>query len=590
MFSVVFCGFVGVLNAVQATFGGGGPENVLLVVNPRSQASLTIANHYANLRLIPAENIIFLPWDSKAENTDIDTFRREILLPILKQIQQFEQSAQIDYVVYSSDFPWGIKLDADIREFAKQLGLDLPQHQNGKKPESENKPSSEPKKVWPPQLTPVGSLTGLTYLWQAVAARQPAYFDLRSNYYMRHSADKDEVGASMAFRSNRRYDNYGRQALFGGRQYLLSMMLAVTAGRGNTVPEVIEYLKRSASADGTFPKGTIYFMQNNDIRSKVRQGLFPAAVRELKKLGINAEILEGDIPRNRNDVQGTVVSVADFDWKSSGSTILPGAICEHFTSTGGVMYKGAGQTPLSEFLRYGAAASSGTVTEPYAIAEKFPTAFIQVHYARGCSAAEAFYQSVFGPYQLLIVGDPLCQPWARPPQVTVEGLPEAGDLQGRLVLKPRTQPAADRFELYVDGRRWGHCYSGGTLSLDSSQLPDGYHELRIVAIGLPPIETQGRMVTPVKVNNHNRQIEIALNAAEPLSTTRSLALTVRAPGAHHVVVFHGSREVGQLEGAEGRIEIPPGLLGAGPVRLQAIAYNQEGRAEAAAAPILCTLQ
>ena len=48
-------------------------------------------------------------------------------------------------------------------------------------------------------------------------------------------------------------------------------------------------------------------------------------------------------------------------------------------------------------------------TEPFAIQAKFPTAFIQAFYVEGCSLAEAFYQSVTGPYQLLIIGDPLCR-------------------------------------------------------------------------------------------------------------------------------------------------------------------------------------
>ena len=37
----------------------GGPENVLLVVNPRSPDSLCIANHFAALRHIPVENFLF---------------------------------------------------------------------------------------------------------------------------------------------------------------------------------------------------------------------------------------------------------------------------------------------------------------------------------------------------------------------------------------------------------------------------------------------------------------------------------------------------------------------------------------------------
>ena len=69
--------------------------------------------------------------------------------------------------------------------------------------------------------------------------------------------------------------------------------------------------------------------------------------------------------------------------------------------------------PLTDLIRHGAAGASGTVAEPYAIAAKFPSPFIHVHYVRGASMVEAFYQSVSGPYQLLIVGDPLCRPWSK---------------------------------------------------------------------------------------------------------------------------------------------------------------------------------
>jgi hypothetical protein len=68
-----------------------------------------------------------------------------------------------------------------------------------------------------------------------------------------------------------------------------------------------------------------------------------------------------------------MTGIADFDWPASGSTVVPGAICENLTSFGGIFTPAAGQTPLSEFLRAGAAGSSGTVIEPYAIQAKFPT-------------------------------------------------------------------------------------------------------------------------------------------------------------------------------------------------------------------------
>jgi len=146
---------------------------------------------------------------------------------------------------------------------------------------------------------------------------------------------------------------------------------------------------------------------------------------ELKKVGVNGEIVDGVLPRNKKDVAGAMVGIADFEWKKYGSTILPGAICEHLTSDGGVMAAGAGQTCISEFIRAGASGTSGAVIEPFAIQEKFPTPFIHVYYAAGCSLAEAYYQSISGPYQLLILGDPLCKPWGRSAELAVNIEPGA---------------------------------------------------------------------------------------------------------------------------------------------------------------------
>ena len=98
------------------------------------------------------------------------------------------------------------------------------------------------------------------------------------------------------------------------------------------------------------------------------------ALRDFKVRNHVSVVEDGVLPANHADVAGAVIGSAGCDWASSHSTILPGALCDNFTSFGGVMSAGAGQTPFSEFLRYGAAGASGTVTEPYAIAAKFPAA------------------------------------------------------------------------------------------------------------------------------------------------------------------------------------------------------------------------
>ena len=96
---------------------------------------------------------------------------------------------------------------------------------------------------------------------------------------------------------------------------------------------------------------------------------------------------------------------------------------------------------------------------------------MQLHYVRGCSLAEAFYQSVSGPYQLLIVGDPLCQPWATIPKITVAGVKPEEKVKGSISLTPSGPTAVGTFELYVDGRLTARTVPGKPLPLDTTQLP-----------------------------------------------------------------------------------------------------------------------
>ena len=555
---------------------GGGPEGVLLVVNPQSPASLTIANHYAQLRAIPSDNVLYLPWPPNQQTTDVDTFRRRILLPVLVNMRSRGVVEQIDYVVYSSDFPWGIALKSDVRKFlseAQQMEARL----------GDNKPQDAKKAQklrWPQQYTPIGSINGLTYLWQAVASKVAAYFDPQSNRYMIPPDMQRDASQSAGFRSARQYGPQGNVVVAAGQRHYLSMMLGVTAGRGNSLDEVIDYLKRSAAADATRPTGTIYFVKNSNIRSTVRDAIFPTAVAELAGLGVKAEILDGTLPLNKNDVQGLMMGTAAFNWKASGSTILPGALCDNFTSFGGVMRKGGGQTPLSAFLRYGAAGASGTVTEPLAIAAKFPSPLVQVHYARGCTLAEAFYQSVHSPYQLLIVGDPLCRPWAEPPRVSVAGVEPGAVVRGALKLKPTAAlgkgNAVEAFELFVDAQRVARCGPGETLTLDTTKVSDGHHDLRIVAIGPAPIESQGRQIIPVVLDNHNRKIYTSLTKSGPFRSEETLRIAVRSPGSVGIVAIQGSRVVGHLGDEQGQIEIPAKTLGAGPVRLRVAGLGEGG--------------
>jgi len=74
--------------------------------------------------------------------------------------------------------------------------------------------------------------------------------------------------------------------------------------------------------------------------------------------------------------------------------------------------KTAAKTSLLAFLNAGAAGSYGTVVEPCNYLEKFPDPMDYFYQSRGFSVAEAYYQSLRNPFQGLLVGEPLCAPFA----------------------------------------------------------------------------------------------------------------------------------------------------------------------------------
>jgi uncharacterized protein (TIGR03790 family) len=534
-----------------------GPQNVILVVNSASPASLAVANEYIDARHLPPANVVYVELPKEEfQIMQAHDFRKKILQPVFEQIRVRGLAPQIDCVTYSADFPWSIGVHGDVAQ-----------------------------RALPKVISLAASINGMTYLYREVLHADINYLSLTANHYA-PPPPRPAAGAETTqpthmlpprpFHRSTGWNPDGSPLPNHPEQgYLLSTVLGVTAGRGNTVEEIKQMIRRSAAADSTFPKGTIYYLLNQDIRSKTRKWGFKPAIDELKKLGVNGEIVDGVLPRNKKDVAGAMVGIADFEWNKYGSTILPGAICEHLTSDGGVMAAGAGQTCISEFIRAGASGSSGAVIEPFAIQEKFPTAFIHVYYAAGCSLAEAYYQSVSGPYQLLILGDPLCKPWGKSAELAVNIEPGA-TLKGPLALKPSCKtlsfPVA-HFELYVDGVRRSAIDPGNQWGLDTTQLPDGYHEFRIVAIAGDTVESQTHLIVPVTIDNHGEHVTVTFKPPprlDPLDPT-PLHIEASMKGAKRLVLMHNDREVATADGQSATLSPKIADLGAGPLQLQAVA-------------------
>jgi len=681
LFTAITC-----LLPASAAPAGGGPENALVVVNADSWASTFIANEYIAARHIPPANVVRLRDLPDFERMSVEDFRTRILGPVLHAAEQRGLAGQIDYVLYSADFPWAIDVTSDIAGKQMPKVITQPASINGltylypftmakntgylglnvnfyyRQPtrtlpeadwsnedkklyaetvsalrEKATQASDAPDRLIPPPpvlssstLPAETSLHGILEKLLVLKKSHPASTELlyhiactqarlgnpiaavgalrdalEHGWWDMHTAEMDPDLASIRNREDFailaaraklvKFDlipTSGFRASIGWQQegqpvppdkglhYMLSTVLACTSGRGNSVTEAVNSLRRSSDADGSRPKGTIYFMENRDVRSTTREWGFRRAAEKLRDLGVWSSIEEGVLPVKKGDVAGVTIGTADFSWEMSGSRLLPGAIGDNLTSYGGSMGESDPQTPLTEFIRHGAAGASGAVTEPFAIQAKFPAPFIHFHYAQGCSLAEAFYQSVAAPYQLLVVGDALCAPWRKELTVLPGDLAPGSILKGKLRISPTTRSAdgitAGSFELYLDGRRATGAVAGATLDFNTADATDGPHELVIAANGNDGSITHGSVRIPVIIRNGKSEMRVIAPPA-PVSWDKPLALTASAPGAKSIAFYHDLDEVARIEGAGGTVQLDPRILGQGPVRIQPVAILGESR-------------
>jgi tetratricopeptide (TPR) repeat protein len=343
-------------------------------------------------------------------------------------------------------------------------------------------------------------------------------------------------------------------------RYYLATLLAYTGIHGNSLPEVLRYLNIAVASDGSRPDGTVYLLVNNDIRSRVRQRYFIETAKALAQRGRRAELLtrskdgqNGIIPVAKDDVIGAVVGAEKFDWQQSRSRFLPGAIAESLTSYSGHFDRGT-QTKLTEFLRHGAAGSSGAVAEPFSIQAKFPVPLLHVHYADGVSLAEAFYASVASPYQLIVVGDPLARPFARFAQVTLARPDPGVPWRGTVTLRPAVDAAPGRairhVELWVDGVWVAEAPAGQPVVWDTRSVADGSHELRLVAVESGPIETRSYQKLQVVIDNHHHELFVYEERTEA-GLGDTITISGIAPGATQVVLLRGFEMLDSATPTEG---------------------------------------
>jgi uncharacterized protein (TIGR03790 family) len=172
-------------------------------------------------------------------------------------------------------------------------------------------------------------------------------------------------------------------------------------------------IDRGVRADASAPRGTVYLVRTTDRARNVRANGYPI-FEALLAQRIAVRELSTPITRGPQDIIGYFTGVARVE-ELSTLGFRPGAAADHLTSSGGALDRHTQMSAL-EWLKQGATASYGTVTEPCSFPGKFPspTVFFEA-YLRGDTLLEAYWKSVAMPGQGLFIGEPLSRPYAVTP-------------------------------------------------------------------------------------------------------------------------------------------------------------------------------
>ncbi len=98
-------------------------------------------------------------------------------------------------------------------------------------------------------------------------------------------------------------------------------------------------------------------------------------------------------------------------------------------------------------------------------------------------------------------------------------------------------------------------------------MPDGFHELRVVAVMRDNVATQGRMIIPFQVNNRGATISVRQLSPTRVPWDGQISLDVECANANRLIVFNQHNLIAVAPGPRQIMSISPRKLGLGPVSL-----------------------
>ena len=356
-------------------FAGGSGLNVVVVVNANSTNSLQLGTYYCEKRGVPPANVLRINWPGGNivwTRAELDSFLRA---PLNAMLASRNISDQIDYLVLSMDIPYRVT----------NTTVNVNNNFNG-------------------------TTSALFYGWKDNPADTYSFCTLA-------------VGSSNAYAGSEGIYRQSPPISATSNSWLAIMLTSTNLDSAKAIVD------RGVVSDGLFPTQTVYFAKSYDLLRSSRYWIVDDAIFDTRLRGnYSARSTNTYTSYGLGTLLGFQNGVQSYNLYDTA--FAPGAMADNLTSFSGFLFEASGHTGAMDFMNSGATASYGTVTEPCAFLEKFPSGRNYFYQSRGFSIAESYYQSLTNPYLGVLVGEPLAAPFAVPCSGVWSNLPLDAMLSG----------------------------------------------------------------------------------------------------------------------------------------------------------------
>jgi uncharacterized protein (TIGR03790 family) len=328
-------------------------------------------------------------------------------------------------------------------------------------------------------------------------------------YGLKPDGGTDWKGVTNSYAASEAVFRQARPASAAGYSFLATMLT------GNSLAQAKRLVDQGVAGDGTFPTQRVLLEKTADPAYNVRSSYYDNAVFNTRVRGQGSLLrTNGDWLWGQTNLLGSQTGLSSL--RVGSGAFVPGALADNLNSFGGLLFSANSQTTLLAFTEAGAAGSYGTVAEPSADPEKFPSPQNYFYQGRGFSLAECYYQSLAVPYLGLVVGEPLSAPFARGGSGSWSGLASNAVLIGRThlavsFLASDSSRPLQQVDLFVDGKFFR------TLT---NLAPCPGNVLTLAVNGVPVNYTVASNATPASIAG---ELTALLNAPEVTNLTQVAA-------------------------------------------------------------------